>query len=210
MKKITSLIILLFFSTMLLGQEQEENTNNNQIETLFSDPVEHGGYGALMFKYSQINKSDAYIFGIRGGWTIGHSFTIGLAGNGFINNIYVDDVYGNTTFDLAGGYGGLLLEVAAFPRSPVHVTFPVIIGAGGIATLDKEYWSEWDYYWNTTMADAFFVVEPGVEVEVNIVKCFRLAFAVSYRYTDKINLPNTDSNVLNGFNYGMTFKFGKF
>jgi len=72
-----------------------------------------------------------------------------------------------------------------------------------------EYWGqpqpgyEYDY-------DAFFVIEPAVELEFNLARFFRLAAAVSYRHTSEIQLAQTEKDALRGFNYGLTFKFGKF
>jgi len=42
-----------------------------------------------------------------------------------------------------------------------------------------------NYYYDS---DAFLVFEPGVDVEFNIVKFFRIAIGASYRLTNGINL----------------------
>ena len=212
MKRVTVLTIL--FCLVITISAQDENSINSprtdEIQTIFGNNFEHGGYGAIMFNYSTINDASAFLVGARGGWTINHVFTIGLAGYGFVNNVYIDNVIEGQGFDLAGGYGGLLLEATIFPRSPVHISFPVLIGAGGIALIDERYYASYDPYWYTVDSDAYFVIEPGVELEMNMVKFMRLGLAVTYRYTGDVNLINTNSDILNGFNFGLTFKFGKF
>lgn len=212
MKTITLSFLLAIFALTAAAQGGiPEKDNNRDLQTLFGKEVSHGGYGALMFHYTQINKTDAFIMGMRGGWMIDHVFTVGAGGYGFINNINLDRaIDGTYDFDLAGGYGGLLLEATLFPKSVVHLSFPLLIGAGGVAQVDRRYWSEYHWEYIADDADAFFVIEPAAELEVNIVKSMRAAFTVSYRYTRDINLENVDRDVLNTFNFGLVLKFGKF
>lgn len=212
MKRVTIMIFILMGGLVAFSQEDESimTGNDKQLQTLFGDPVSHGAYGGLSFYYSSIDGKNAYLAGIRGGWIIDHRLVIGLAGFGFANDIYMDDVLNGKGFDLVGGYGGLLIEPIIMPRYPVHLSFPVIIGAGGAAYIDQHYWNNEYHDWFTEDSDAFFVIEPGVEVEINLINHFRIAFGVSYRHTEDLKLINTNTDVLNGFNYGMSLKFGKF
>jgi hypothetical protein len=67
---------------------------------------------------------------------------------------------------------------------------------------------------------SFFVLEPGIDIEFNIVKFFRVALNVGYRYTSDLSLDyyafpgikgfSVPSDALRGFNAGLTMKFGKF
>jgi hypothetical protein len=209
MKKIIGLIIVMGFITITYGQEG----TRPEIRTLFGNDGEtsHGGYGALTFSYGQIDGKDAFMAGFKGGWMIDHHFTFGLAGTGFVNNLQYQNIVVNNTVSLAGGYGGFLLEPVIAPFSPVHLAFPIILGAGGIAYV--EYNPNWnDYYdqpevWD---ANAFFVFEPGVEIELNVARFMRIAIGTTYRFTSKLYLMNTDSYALNGFSGSLSLKFGKF
>ena len=80
-------------------------------------------------------------------------------------------------------------------------------------------WEEWNssdgshppgYYDGYLDSDAFFVFEPGMEIELNIVSFFRIAIGGSYRYTSDINLIGHDPDLLRNFNAYFTLKFGKF
>ena len=57
---------------------------------------------------------------------------------------------------------------------------------------------------------------PGIEVELNVVKFFRLSAGLNYTHTSEIILndllgePIIPGNALNGFTFGLSFKFGKF
>lgn len=210
MKRI--LLILMMLPIFFIGYAQEEDENNGnddrQMQTLLGDNIDHGGWGALMFNYSNINDADAFLFGVRGGWMIDHVFTIGIGGYGFFNNANIDNMI-DGNFDLAGGYGGLLLEATVLPGKPVHLSFPVIIGAGGVAALQSISYPYYEDYY-VTASDVYFVIQPGVEVEFSLIKAMRMGLSVSYRYTADVDMAGISKTALNGWNFGMTMKFGKF
>ncbi len=194
------------------GMVQQQRQNPEQVQTLFDSRAGNGGYGAFSIGYTQINDQDAILMGGRGEWVIGHGLGLGLAGYGFVN----DPIYNpldELNYSLAGGYGGLIIEPIIMGWYPVHVTVPILIGAGGVASTS--YSSDWydPYeYWDGYVEDAtaFFVAEAGVELEINLVRFFRLAIFGSYRYTTDIIMENAATDALRGWSAGMTFKFGKF
>lgn len=212
MKKYAILVLSLFFATVLFAQEDE---NNKEYKTLFGNgEASHGGYGGISFNYSQIEGRDAMLVGVRGGWIINHGIAIGIGGYGFANDLdYQQNVNGyENSQSLAGGYGGLLIEPIIGAKWPVHVSIPVLIGAGGAAVIQNYYYKPNydDGYYYSDEADAFFVLEAGVEVELNMVKFMRLAVGGYYRYTSDLHLAEMDTKALDGFSVGLTMKFGKF
>lgn len=152
------------------------------------------------------------VSGGRGAFIFDHSFAIGLGGFGFVNNLDYHCNNNVNEYSLSGGYGGIFIEPIIDERSPVHVSFPIMIGMGAVAMFENYGWS----YWENNPPnydidnDVFFVIEPAFELEFNLARFFRTAVTVSYRYTSKIDMFETDENVLRGFNFGMIFKFGKF
>ncbi len=104
-----------------------------------------------------------------------------------------------------------MIEPIAGGLKPVHFSFPVVIGMGGVALVENYGWDHWDYdYHGSTEHDIFFVIEPGVELEFNIARFFRTAAGVSYRFTSDVELSGMNQDVLKGLNYKLVFKFGKF
>ncbi len=220
MKKITTVIVILALAvpaivaqesdTLSMKEKQERNPRN--VQTVFDPHAGNGGYGAFSVGYTTINGRDALLMGGRGEWIIGHGFGLGFGGYGFVN----DPVYNTIeqlNYSLAGGYGGLMLEPILFGWFPVHVAFPILIGAGGVSSFS--YVTDWsdpyEYYpANYEEAAAFFVTEVGMEVEFNLVHFFRLALFGSYRYTTDIIIDNANPDALRGWSAGMTFKFGSF
>lgn len=220
MKQLTLLLVLAMVTLMATAQDERDYRerdyrDEDEMGTILSKSRSNGGYGALSFSFTDIEGKEAFLIGARGSWVIDHAFAIGLGGYGFINDIDRHDWMDNEWDDrlnnnLAGGYGGIFLEPIVGPRLPVHLSFPVLLGVGGIARVsEQDYWED---HWihDDSREDAFLVVEPAVELEFNLTRHVRMAGTVSYRFTSDIKMEETDPEVLEGFNMGLILKFGKF
>ena len=130
----------------------------------------------------------------------------------FIDGYWPTDQGFNDGYYLVGGYGGLLVEPIIAPNFPIHVSFPILIGGGGLA-LNEYTWHDYDWeydYYEPFDWDSFFVFEPGVEIELNVVKFFRVGFGASYRITSNMHMAYVPKDMMNGFSAAVTLKFGKF
>jgi len=212
MKRIVFILSLLFVGvysfSQVLEDESREKIKDDEMKTLIGKSDDIGGYGGLSVLYSQIDAKDAFVFGARGGLIMGHVFALGIAGTGFVNDSHLDNVL-DRNVSLAGGYGGMFFEPIIFPKFPIHISVPVLIGIGGVAYTSVEI-GQWENDYFVEDSETFLVVEPGIEVEMNITQFFRFSMGAYYRYTSEIELMNTDKDVLNGFSFGVNFKFGKF
>ncbi|MCB0793434.1 MAG: hypothetical protein KDB88_01755 [Flavobacteriales bacterium] len=208
----------LFMAATTFAHAQDEAPRN-----LFSNSgrTAHGGWAAPTADHTRILDQDALLVGLRAGWLIDHRITIGLAGKGLVTRV------DNAAFDAhlveSGqrlndrsrfqlGYGGLLIEPIIAYRSPVHVSLPILIGAGGCGYSYNSSGYR-DGQWHGSYFDhakAFLVVEPGVEVELNLVPFLRLGMGISYRYTSEVELAATPNDVLHGLNAGVSLKVGRF
>jgi len=213
MKKSFLILLSVLFCVSCFSQEVEKEKNNkkkkksDEISTIFGDIRANGGYGGVTVCYSGIDNKDAIIIGGKGAWIIGHGLGIGFGGAGFLN-----DYHYNTTLsmdvNLVGGYGGFFLEPILLPKFPVHLSIPVFFGIGGISYISGEF-NNWDK--NIEDNDEFLIMEPGIELEFNLLKHFRISIGAYYRYTTEIDLIyDINPDVLNGLSTGISFKFGKF
>ena len=209
--KILTTAILIVMTTTAMAQE-----NQNEYRSIFNkkadQKIDHGGYGAFGVGYTTIDGKEAILLNFKGAWVINHNIALGFAGSSFFNNL--DKSSSSQDEFLGGGYGGFYFEPIIFSKSPVHLAFPVLIGGGGISTIPKNHW-DWDNGTYPNEYDIFFVVEPGVELELNMVKFFRIALGASYRFTNGVVLNYTTGNevskdALDAFNFYINFKFGKF
>ena len=200
------IIISLSFSFLLFAQE----------ETLVGNgEVTHGGFGAPVIKYTQIKGEPGLLVGGRGGWIINHTFVIGGGGYGLVNDIEANnylffDPWGSKPY-LNFGYGGLELEYIVQSNNLIHFSIYTLIGAGGISYRNslwdhnEDGWENWE-----SPSDAFFVFEPEVNAELNVISFFRIDAGVSYRFISGLNFDDLKNSDLAGPSAVLTFKFGKF
>jgi len=209
------LLIIAFSIIIPFGISAQEN--QNEYKTIFTkkndQKVDNGGYGSFGIGYTQIDGKNAMQLSFKGAWVIDHHIALGLAGYSFFNNLDKKSADINEYF-LAGGYGGFYFEPIIAPQSPVHVSFPILIGGGGVSTIPDDY-NDWNYGPYNYDYDIFFVFEPGVEIEFNVVNFFRLSVGSSYRLTNGVILKypfgnEIDTKALDSFNFFINFKFGKF
>jgi hypothetical protein len=207
-------IMTVGFMMFTYGQENK----SEEIKTIFGNTdhkISHGGYAAISVGYTQIDKQDVMTLGGRAAWVIDHHVAVGLAGKAFMNSVFIEGDFPYTSENglyLSGGYGGFFVEPVVAPNFPIHVAFPILIGGGGFV-LNDHTWHDYsweDEYYEPYDWDSYFVVEPGVEVELNVVKFLRLAFGVSYCFTSELHISEVPKDMMNGFNGNVTFKFGKF
>jgi hypothetical protein len=213
------LLLVLISAVVIVNAQEASKAANDEMNTLFGKggKPKIGWFVGIDPGYTQFDGRDVWMGGLSAGMIINHNFTIGLSGRGWTNRngMYYPEVTDTAGAYLEGGYGGLLLEYTLFPKSVVHVTFPVLIGAGGASYItDQEYdeWDEdeWDNCHKNLDSDAFFVIEPGVRAEVNILKFMRLNAGISYRYVGDLQLINTSGDLMNNFTATVGLKFGKF
>ena len=210
-KLILSVAIIAFITTTSCFAQENQNEFTSIFNKKKDRKVQHGGYGAISFGYTNIDGKNALQTSVRGAWVIDHNIALGFAGYGFVNNL--EKTNDPNDYYLGGGYGGFYFEPIILPNSPIHVSFPILIGGGAISTIPNNYLdNSFDPFYNY---DVFFVFEPGVELELNMVKFFRLGLGASYRFTNGVllNYPldtQVPKDVLDGYNVYINLKFGKF
>lgn len=181
------------------------------IKTLSGSMSHSGGFGAFSFRSSEFRDESIVLAGIRGGWIINRTLGIGVEGHGIIPTAKFDDIDAGRDVNILGGYGGMFLELIFFSNQVVHITFPVSAGAGWLGyhqieddnTMPAPSDNEID-------GDVFWYVEPGADLEFNVSRNFRLAFGVSKRFTQDLELVNTESDAFDDLNYFITLKVGGF
>jgi hypothetical protein len=216
MKRLVSLLALSVFTFSILTL----SASAQQQETLFSSPVEHGGFGGVVTKMTPIRGEMAAMFGGYGGWLIGHQFMIGGGGYGLVSNVRAsaeaEQAYSlnNKPLYVDFGYGGLMLEYIIEPTRLLHVNVQTLIGGGSVNYRENVYEDLFDddagdhRFGN---GDAVFVAEPAVNVELNVTDWFRVAAGASYRYVSSVSairgIENKDLSDVSG---QLALKFGSF
>ena len=212
----TLLIVFTLWSAALFGQETE-------IKNLLSNDagIAHGGWGAPTFSYTRILDQDAMLIGLRGGWIINHRLTIGIAGSGLVSDVENpahDALLAEQGMDLKRksifrtGYGGILIEPVIAYSKPIHVSLPILIGAGGYGYstfYDHDVIEERPNHIHDDF-HSYFVLQPGIDLELNIIPLLRLGIGASYRYTTDLEAAGTPEDGMRGMNATFSIKVGKF
>jgi hypothetical protein len=132
-------------------------------------------YGAVVARLSSVRNATAFLIGGRGGWIIDRTFGVGIGGYMLANNVgaRIPDTSGNHWMTLS--YGGVDLEYVSAINDSYFLTLQVLIGAGSISHEEIPYLDRRQYH------DPFFVIEPGVSLEIGVTKIFRIGIGASYR-----------------------------
>ena len=204
------LFLLMLLPVLALAQEA----------TLLSGEVSHGGFGGPVVKVTRINGQDAVLVGGRGGWIINHTFVIGGGGYGLVSDVRptVPGLFNQDKLML--GYGGLELEFILQSDRVVHLTVPVLIGAGAVGYRTGYWGDDFDLSLGIdNKFDTFFIIEPGIDLELNVVSFFRINAGISYRHVSGVGVPTditgtqrplTSNSELRGVSWMIGFKFGSF
>ena len=182
-----------------------------QPQTLLDGAVEHGGFGGVTAQATELNDKLGLLVGGGGGWILNHSVAIGGAGYGLTTEIPVTDASLSTPKYLDMGYGGVYLGYVHNSNDLVHFSVNTLVGAGAMQLNDAPPSESWGKTNNSGPSDGFFVVEPGVNAELNVASYFRVALGGSYRFVTGVDkMPGLSNSSVSGPSANLTFKFGSF
>lgn len=202
MKRSTSLLLAVILVCWFSGPAFARD------EVLIGGPLDYGGYGGVALKIAPVKDESGVFLGGYGGWYINHSFLIGGGGYGLVSKIKAPETGKNgETLYYQMGYGGLVLEYVNNSRQLTHYTFSTLIGAGGLSYTYKMGKGDWPFDY---AEDTFFIIEPEINVELNVSSHFRVGLGVGYRWISGLDLKGITDQDLSGVSANLTFKFGSF
>lgn len=202
-------VILFFVGLSFCSQAQQQG----QMKTLFNGQfTHHGFYGAPVLKISSIDGDVAILPGLKGAWTINRAVSLGIEGYGLAPTIRRDDIIDGETLRPLMGYGGFFVEPIIGSNRLLHLTVPVLFGAGWVGYIED--WRNQNFLDNfdSDLVDdeIIWVIEPGVNAELNVARFFRFGLGLSYRFTQNVELLNVDQGAFRGLSGNITLKFGRF
>lgn len=190
-------------------------SNAQEIQTIFK-PGKSGGYGAISNKFSTVGGHFANLVEVYGGWYVNKKVLIGIGGAGLTNDVPVSPINSiDPTRDLSYAYGqfGAVNEFVLWSDRVVHGVFHVFAGAGFTGQYERFNWDDHDDDdWDNFEVDeqAFFVLEPAIQIELNLMKWMRFSPGISYRATFGSDTPGLSDSDLSALSYNLTLKFGRF
>ncbi|MDX2301202.1 MAG: hypothetical protein NW226_00325 [Microscillaceae bacterium] len=209
MKKQFLILVLLSVTIQAFAQREQQ-----PVQTLVGRNgfKHHGFYGAPVIKMTSINDEFAFMPGIKGGWIINRAVALGFEGYGLAPSIRQENIVSGTKVRPLMGYGGFFIEPIIQSNKLIHITTPVLFGGGWVGYVeDWERGNDFDWDEGDLIDDQLiWVIEPGVNAELNVANFFRLGAGLSYRFTEDVELINTKASGFRGMNYNITLKFGRF
>ncbi len=203
------LILALIVAFGFIGNAQD---SEEYIEFNDRKNVVHGVYLGLTMHYGKMNNKDTYFPSFKVAYVANRKVEVGFVGTFF----YSQQNYYNTTNqineDIVGGYGGLHIEPILFSKSIVNISFPVLIGGGGLAVIDSNFDHENEEFDENDFdeADAFAIIEPGINLLFNVSRFLQFEAGVKYRFSSDLDLQPTNLKRINGFSAGIGIKVGVF
>ena len=157
-----------------------------------------GAYGVASQKFSSIDNQFANLIGGYGGIHFNHNWMIGAGAYTLLNGRTINfENDPNTNRQLT--YIGLITEYIHHSHRAFHLTGNLLAGAA-LTGEQKKLETNGSY---TLSSRGSFIIEPSLNVEVNLAKWFRVATGVSYRF-----IANEKTYTAPAAN--VSLKFGKF
>ena len=207
--KIKLLVIAVVAFLALFSSEVFAGDEFSHQDTLINDSTNltNGYFVSPEAKFTRVVGGFGLLLGGRAAWLVNHSYAIGLGGYGLVtNNKHPDD--GSTFYNgtkLGMGYGGAFFEYLYPPSKVVHLSASLLLG-GGAAGFYNTGSTPTDNY----ALNVFFVAEPTVAIEINVVSYFRITIGGGYRFTSAFNAGHLSSSDISGPTATLMLKFGSF
>ncbi len=205
MKKNVIFTMLILLTVLPIANAQE-------IQTVFKHG-KSGGFGAITNKFTTINGKYANMAGFYGGWYVNSKFLIGIEGAAVTNDLPVFPEHSTVPgVDMSYAYAqfGLATEYVMWSDKIFHVGLHLFTGGGFTGQYKRSFDSDHDSDDFDLDENFFTVVEPGVFMEINLLKWMRFSPGVSYRAAFGSDAAGLNDNALSDLSYNLTLKFGKF
>jgi hypothetical protein len=172
----------------------------------------------LHFYGSRMREAASPLFGGKLGMIINRKVIVGVGGWGKISKTtfsghYIDTDDGqvidnpNQKMAVGYGYGGLIFGVIVKSNDAVHITLSSLFGRG----TSNEYIIEADGDHGTTFnSPGFGIVEPILNVEMNLTKHLRFEAGLGYRWISASRFEQLTSRDLSGLTLQTALKIGRY
>lgn len=209
MKKLSLITLtLLFFASLSFGQRGEtylwEYEGKNKTNTL-------GLYGGMSGTFTEVLDKPAGFLDAKVGLVFNQNWTIGIAAKGLAFDHTLNEVVNDGDYRLEAGYAGMYIEYLLPLGHHVKISLS-LLSASGIALYryDKEQVEGKEWYEEVIDQDRYGVLEPGAEILVRLGKKWWIGARADWRSISPLKLKDTDENILDGGETGVSLRYGIF
>lgn len=200
LKGLVFVLITTFMVSTAAVFAQEQDTT----QTLFKSSVKVSELWTPEVKFNSIQGDIGTLIGFYGGALINRSFLIGISGGVNLGHPRVNY-----------GYFGGIMQYIYKPANLLHPSVQLLLAYGSTKDYENPKSGLLDNFWNISGAH-FFVMEPGINLELNLSTRLTLVGGVSYRYVsglnendENISITHVTNKDLSGLNINIGLKFGK-
>ena len=192
------IVVLMSLSTGAAAQEEES------IKSLFKQDIIVNELWTPEVKINSIQGDIGTLVGFYGGALINRTLFIGISGGVNLGHPRVNY-----------GYFGGILQYIFKPAEVVHCSGQLLLASGTTKDYENPKEGLFDNFWNISGAH-FFIMEPGLNLEVNLGRRVTLVAGMSYRHVSGLNENNENvkitrvtNNDMSGLNFNIGLKFVK-
>ncbi len=178
----------------------------DRLETLVGGKTGAGAFIAPAAKYTMMNDKWGLMFGGRMALVVNHAFNIGAGYYGLADKTLKAETVNAAGEKLAHrlAYGGLEFEYVIDSDYLAHPTIVALLGAGSVGYEgDPAGLSNDD-------GSSFFVLEPGLNFELNVSRNVRAGLGIYYRMVTGVDSKTLSNSKTNGPSVSLSVKFGAF
>lgn len=220
-KYLTLLLTLVVTGTVSLRAQQaqeephaEPAAAQEEISTVFKCSPRATGYGVISNKFTTIDGNYVNMVEAYGGVYLNRRVLLGIGGAASTNNMPVPAQFSAIEGrELSYQYVqfGLFTEYVVASNKAIHPVFHLFAGPGLTMQYDRKGWEDFDDDDHESRDENWFmVVEPGVQLEINLFRWMRFSPGVSYRLAQGNDAMGLSNSKLSGASFNLSMKFGRF
>jgi hypothetical protein len=193
------LIVILMFLSNGMAAQQPDST-----QSLFKSEIKVSELYTPEIKFNSIQGDIGTLIGMYGGIVINRTFLVGISGG-------VNLGHPRVNYGYFGGIGQYIWN----PSKMVHFSSQLLVAFGSTKDYEHPKSGPLDNFWNISGA-GFFVMEPGINLELNLSRRHILVAGISYRFVSGLNenhenvsITHVTNKDLSGINFNIGLKFNK-
>lgn len=187
---------MLLAALLFMGLSAEAQSDNS--------PSKWGAYGGMQVSSSAPFAQPVLWVGGHGAVVYDSHWAIGAFGSGAVNNVSVSGLEFNQNADLSlnMGFGGLFLEYIRPRKKPYIPSVRIPFGIGGISLEDIAE--------NKVAKSDLYSFSPRLNWEFHLNDYFCIGFFSGYQMLWAKDNVTFNQNDLSSWEYGLSFKIGRF
>jgi hypothetical protein len=170
--------------------------------TLIQEDDSWNAFSKFHVGFSEIDNNSAKLAGVTAGGLWHDRLGIGLAVRSTFDTVETRDPLLKDLSSWDFWYGGLYLEyVCSNAKNLIYGSADLLIGGGRL---------EVDRFTGGAHRDSVFIVEPGLNVMINITQRFMFGVGASYRFVEGVDVPGLSDNRLSNVSGNVFVRFTQF